>query len=248
MYFLFILTIGTAAFVIPRVSNIPSDNKPHKSTIAILEFKPTLVYYAAPAVTSFAYLQSKTVNTSQYPLIKSNKVNVFLDGNFISTSVLKNSAAPGESFISFLGVDNSIKVQYLPSKEVHENQKWFSNQQRRRYESTTIITNTRSSDSKILIVDLLPASNTEKIKVELIEPTAESLVTVASVSGEIATTEEDMITSLLATVTETGVELITQNKFTNNIVWFKTIAANKKEEVKLAYRVSWPEGGNIVIN
>ncbi len=42
-------------------------------------------------------------------------------------------------------------------------------------------------------------------------------------------------------------DFVTQNKFTNNIVWLKTIAAGDKVELKFSYKISWPQGQDIDI-
>ena len=43
-------------------------------------------------------------------------------------------------------------------------------------------------------------------------------------------------------------DFVTQNKFTNNIVWLKTIPAGEKVELKFAYKISWPQGQHISID
>ena len=43
-------------------------------------------------------------------------------------------------------------------------------------------------------------------------------------------------------------DFVTQNKFTNNIVWLKTIPAGGKIEMKFSYKVSWPQGERIEFN
>lgn len=43
-------------------------------------------------------------------------------------------------------------------------------------------------------------------------------------------------------------DFVTQNKFTNNIVWLKTIPAGDKVELKFSYKIMWPQGQNISID
>jgi uncharacterized protein (TIGR02231 family) len=243
--------IGTAAFTIPRSSSVPSDNKAHKSTVAILNLQAAFIHYAAPAVSSYAYLLAKTTNTSTYALLPSDKANVFLDGNFVATTSLKSYTSPGETFNNFLGVDNSVKIQYHPSKEggLTEDQKWFaiSNSNRRRYDYTTVLHNTRSSPTRVILADVLPSSTNERIKIDLLEP--ESLHTVSGLDTAGEVSEEGIALSLLDQLGATSDDLVTQNKFTNNIVWLKTLPAGKKVEVKFSYRVTWPaDQGQITIS
>lgn len=43
-------------------------------------------------------------------------------------------------------------------------------------------------------------------------------------------------------------DFVTQNKYTNNIVWLKTIPAGDKVELKFSYKISWPQGQNVAID
>ena len=47
-------------------------------TIAILNLESRFRHYAAPVLEPAAYLQALTTNTSEYMLLASDKVNVFL--------------------------------------------------------------------------------------------------------------------------------------------------------------------------
>ena len=136
--------------------------------IATLSFTPTLIRYAVPAVTSYAYLQAKMTNTSEYPLLGSNKISVFIDGNFVATTSLTSATSPDESWIVFLGVDNSIKLQYLTRQITGggSGSGWFSNStQRRRQEDVMVVHNTNSTPIQMILVDILPLSTTATIEV-----------------------------------------------------------------------------------
>jgi hypothetical protein len=80
---------GCTMFTIARKVSIAGDSKPHKVLVASLQFTSQMIHYVAPSVSTSVYMQSKTLNLSPYPLLASEKVSVFLDGNFISTSSLK---------------------------------------------------------------------------------------------------------------------------------------------------------------
>ena len=69
------MEVSSPAHVVPCRH---SDNKPHKVTIAILEMAANMRHFCAPALAQLAYLQSNTTNTSQYTLLASDKVNVFV--------------------------------------------------------------------------------------------------------------------------------------------------------------------------
>jgi hypothetical protein len=175
-------------------------------------------------------------------LLPSDKTIVFLHVIFVATTSLKSYiyTSPGETFNNFLGVDNSVNIQYHPSKEsgLTEDQKWFAVSNRRRYDCTTVLHNTRSSPTRIILADVLPSSTNERIKIDLLEP--ESLHTVSGLDTAGEVSEEGIALSLRDQLGATSDDFVTQNKFTKSIVWLKTLPAGKKVEVKFSYRVTWP--------
>ena len=50
------------------------------------------------------YLQVKARNTSSFPILASEAVNVYMDGSYITKTQLKD-VSPSEEFTTFLGVD-----------------------------------------------------------------------------------------------------------------------------------------------
>ncbi len=106
---------GSTVFVIPRKTSISSDNKPHKVVITARTFKPQLVHYCVPSVSPYVYIQAKTKNSSGYPLLASDNVSIYLDGNFISKSSIKQ-ANTGEMFQLFIGEAISIYISHSLSR------------------------------------------------------------------------------------------------------------------------------------
>lgn len=155
-------------FEIPRRANIDSDNKPHKVTIAILDMKPQLEYFAIPRVTPKAYLKASVVNNSEYGLIL-GPANIFLDNDFVATSDLRLSSS-SHAIEFLLGVDGSINISYAPVKTVSETHGIMKKNKEIKIEHKTTIINTKKVDLKITIVDQLPLSKDEGIKVKLLEP------------------------------------------------------------------------------
>merc|ERR1719267_435899 len=102
---------GSATFKIERRSSIASDNKEHKVTITILDLVPSLRYFATPALEACTYRQARTTNSSGFPLLASDRVAVFFDGSFVTTTALKDTS-PGETLMFFLGVDSSVKTEH----------------------------------------------------------------------------------------------------------------------------------------
>jgi len=61
-----------------------SDNKAHKVSVAVLRLASSFRHYSAPAINPVAYLQCLTINTTDYTLLASKTVNVFLNNAFVS--------------------------------------------------------------------------------------------------------------------------------------------------------------------
>ena len=249
---------GSTVFQIARKVNILSDSKPHRVTVTTTSFPTQTVHYAAPAAAAIAYIQAKTMNTSQYPMLASDKVSVFFDGVYVATTSLKQ-ANTGESFNVFLGADPAVKVEYLPARTEESAKGWMSGTTQRKVFYSTVLTNTKKQVVKLILADILPRSPDEKIVVELIEPAATSLAkaTDNAASGN-AVSEQDIFSNVLSSDLSEGAssgasgmlwakDSITQNKYTNNIIWFKTLQPGEKIEIKFTYRISYPQGQTIVI-
>ena len=245
---------GATTFTIPRKVNISSDSKPHKVTVTNETFSPQMVHYVSPNIDASAYLQAKVLNTSRFPLLASEKVSVFMDGNFISTTKMR-PVSPGESFNIFLGVDPALKVEYRPCRTSAKTKGLFSSTEVKQYEYCTVLRNTKLNLCRVIVAEILPRSNDENISVELIEPTSASLSKLGD--GKSVSVDQDMI-SALDSIGEGGVpgesaeatwpaDFVTQNKVTNNIVWLKTIPAGEKVTLNFSYRVLWPKGKNVDI-
>lgn len=231
---------GSTSFTIQRKVTIASDGKPHKVTVTVQTIQPQTIHYVVPSVSVFVYLQAKAVNTSPYPLLASNKVNVFLDGNFISTTTLRQ-ASSGETFNVFLGVDPAIKVDYMPCRMTARNKGWLGGTEEKKYSFSTLIQNTKQQTCKILVVDALPRSSDEKIVVELLEPPVSSLS--KPTNDGIVSSAENVVSNLDAFTTGGNTsDFVTHNKHTSNIVWCKTIRSGEKVEINFDYRVTWPSG------
>lgn len=244
---------GTTIFIIPRKVSIASDNKPHKVTVMVATFSPQLVHYVAPAVSSHAYIQAKTKNTSHYPLLASRRVSVFLDGNFVASSSCIEQTSSGEFFYVYLGVDPSVKVTYTPCRSTQQTKGWISGTEIKKCYYSTVLHNTKQKPCRVIVAEVLPRSDNDKVAVELLDPPASSLV--KSADQAMITSERDVLGGLDAFVPQGNSEssgwpkdFVTQNKYTNNIVWLKTIKPGEKVELKLSYKISWPSGQDISIN
>ena len=161
---------STSTFEIPRKASIPSDAKTHKVSITIINLSPHFEYETVPRKNAHAYIKAKVKNTSEFALV-SGPANVFLDNNFVSKTELK-SYSPQEELDLSLGVDPAIKMDYKPVKKYTESTgiKVLNKTVTTSYVQIIEIKNTSQNKAKILLVDNLPLSSDEKVKVKLLEP------------------------------------------------------------------------------
>lgn len=148
--------------------NIKSNNQEHRSMIMIQEYKADLLYSAVPKLSPHAYLKAKMTNTSDFALLP-GKSNVFLDGAFTANSHL-DLIAPGNDFEVFLGIDESVAIEYkLINKKYSENG-LVKKQKRIDYSYQIIVENTKNDAINLIIKDHLPIPQDEDIKVILLKP------------------------------------------------------------------------------
>eukprot|EP00121_Abeoforma_whisleri_P014898 Awhi_evm1s13737 len=227
---------GSSTFQIERKSTIASDNKNHKVCIALIDLSPQFRYFMTPSLEQKAYLQVRALNSSAYPILASDLVSVFFDGSFVCKTSLKN-IYPNESFSVFLGTDNTLKVSHkLLKKTIKEGDSggFIKNRvdSRKTFQYVTQLHNTKDEGVDITLVELLPRSSDEKIKVIMLEPKDNDRDAKDNTSDGGTLSSEGQL--------KTGQHL--RNKITNNVVWSKHIKAGEKTEVKFSYAVEWPHG------
>jgi len=161
-------TICTS-FSIPRRTTILSDSKPHKVTVRLLQLEAKFTYTIIPPLSTHAYLKASIRNTTEtYPLLAGN-INVFMDGNFVTTSAVK-AVFPQEKFALFLGTDDAIKVTYPPGVAFKETQGLLKKTSTKTMKYKITVKNNKATDVRVVVFDQLPKSNDGQIKVKLLKP------------------------------------------------------------------------------
>ena len=158
--------VGTSVnFEIRRKENIPADNQPHKTIISRETFPAEFEYVATPKLFPYAYLKAFLTNEEDYPFL-TGRVNVFLGENFIGTSHL-DTIASREKFELHLGIDEGIKVKREEIKE-KAGTGFLGRRTQKHYAYRLEIENYKRETEKITVIDQIPVSRDERIKVKLI--------------------------------------------------------------------------------
>lgn len=163
----------TTTFELNTSNTIPSDNSPHKVTIAMniqpIEFE----YTSLPKILPKVYLKGKVVNNNNYPLLE-GEINIFMDNEFVNKTHL-GIIVPTDTLALALGIDESIKCEKTLKNRFVESSGLFSGKKRVNYEFEIRVVNNRKTKESITVIDQPPISKNEKINVELIMPSEEEM-------------------------------------------------------------------------
>jgi uncharacterized protein (TIGR02231 family) len=163
----------SASFKIATSASVPSDNSPQKVPITSSTLKAVPEYLTVPKRLATAYLTSKVINTSEFPLL-AGAMNVFLDGTFVATSSMR-TVMSGEKFDLALGADEGISVKHFT-----EDTGLTNSGKRVTYEYLITVQNNKRTTERVIVADQLPISRNEKVVVRQVTPAA----------GEVKPTDE----------------------------------------------------------
>lgn len=157
---------GTAyVFRIARSVDIPSDNSPHKTTIARDGLPCTFDYVSAPVIEPNVHQRARITNTTERVLLPGES-SIFLSGEYVGTTKIKLTA-PNEQFKIFLGIDDTIKVKREQlERGVEKGALLQSDLRRTTYAYRITIHNYSSFAHSVVVRDQLPVSQHERIKVK----------------------------------------------------------------------------------
>ncbi|KAJ4487644.1 hypothetical protein J3R30DRAFT_3430068 [Lentinula aciculospora] len=174
-----------SVFQVPGLISVPCDGMAHKVTIVELkeELETKLLWFAVPKVDTRVHLNSKIKNTSDYAVIP-GKASVYVDGTFIARTDVPASG-PDETFDCSLGLDSSIKITYHPMSSKITHRTPFTGFTGINSLSTfgttkttttlysqriTVVNTKRVGIDAMKILDRVPVSEDERIKVKILKP------------------------------------------------------------------------------
>ncbi|CAD5219994.1 unnamed protein product [Bursaphelenchus okinawaensis] len=159
----------STTFTVPQKKTIYSENSELKVTIVALELDPVLHFDCVPRRNFGVFLTASAINTSSYPLL-AGMASVYVDSSF-SAKIPLPSVYSGERFDCPLGIDPSIKVQYRPVQKYLQKSGMLNNYTMTMYEQKVTVKNGKAEEGVLVtLIDHLPKSADEKIKVKLYAP------------------------------------------------------------------------------
>jgi uncharacterized protein (TIGR02231 family) len=154
-----------ALFQVPRAYDIPSDPKSVKVALTEQTFFASFRHSCVPKLSPNVYLKAQAVNASDYPFLP-GPTAVFLDGAYVAAASMDLVPA-GQEFVTFLGVDQAVKVERRVLARREEVTGVFG---KKTHDQLFKVTNGKRADIDLTVGDQLPLSNHDAIKVVLEEP------------------------------------------------------------------------------
>ncbi|HEX5692301.1 MAG TPA: DUF4139 domain-containing protein, partial [Roseiflexaceae bacterium] len=159
---------AAVTYRVARPVAVPADGSPHRTTVTTLDLGARLDYVTAPKIAAEAYLRAKITNTSAFVLLP-GWANIFHDADFVGRTYFE-TIAPTEEFEAQLGVDNRVKVEReMTGRTVDKT--LIGNTRRTQFAYTITLTNLLATPARIAVLDQLPLSRHESIKVKLQDAT-----------------------------------------------------------------------------
>lgn len=225
----------SSSYMIERPSSIPSDNKPHKVTIATIALKDTkLEYTTAPAIDTNAYLKAKATNPSEYTFLP-GPVSVFFDNTFVCTTTMKN-VSPSEEFESYLGHDENVKIEFTVPQTFRETTGIISTANKMRITNKIIVKNNKPVPIFITVKDRFPISQNSNCTISQFEPDFPKDKT------------EIVNYPLQPKENKVMAKQVTIDKATNVLTFEVNMNPNSKVIIPYSHTMEWPTGYELQYN
>ncbi len=156
-----------ATFTAPRRESIDSSGTPRRAFLSKLSLKADLTRIAAPKLQEHAVLIAKATNESG-PVLLPGPVNIFLGDEFTGKTYIQ-TIAPGDEIKLAFGPDDRVKVERKIIERKHETTGVFSKEELYRYRIRTTVKNLYPTPVTATILDQVPVSRDETIKVSILE-------------------------------------------------------------------------------
>ncbi|HOY48302.1 MAG TPA: DUF4139 domain-containing protein, partial [Flavobacteriales bacterium] len=151
-------------FAIDARQTIKSDGKEHICAIQSYTVPATYKYHTVPKLEQAAFLLAKITDYGKYNML-SGPANIFFDDMYIGQTHL-NPKVSSDTLLVSLGRDERIVVKRI--RVLDKNSKRFiADSQKDVYTWETIIRNNKGTPIDIEVLDQVPLSRRDEIKVEL---------------------------------------------------------------------------------
>ena len=158
---------GITVYKVPGEVSIPADNDPHPVTLTLEEFDSRRLYYWNASAMAEVVAQDEITNGDA--VLLPGNVKVYAAGDFIGETYL-SLQAPREKFRLGTRVAYDMKAEKKLIEKDTEKAGITRGKQKRGYKYALELKNFSKRNITIRVVDVIPHSNSEKITVELLDP------------------------------------------------------------------------------
>lgn len=160
----------TATYELPGTRTISPSSTARRHKIATLQATNVLLsHISIPKLRAAAFLRAKMKNPSGSVTLLKGNAGVTLDGSFLGTIPLPR-VSPNQLFTIPLGVDPAIHINY-PKPTVHRStQGIFSKESAHVFNRSIYVTNTKPMPIELLVLDQVPVSQDERLRIDILSP------------------------------------------------------------------------------
>ncbi len=159
----------SATFSAPRRETVDGSGQARKVPLARFPLKAEIVRTAAPRVEASAFLTAKATNETGFPLL-AGMAGVYVGDEFVGRAPIPATPPGGEVELAF-GADDRVEVERRVLDRKRESAGLISKEEVYRYRVRTSVKNRYAAPVGVKLLDLVPISRDEKIKVILLEGT-----------------------------------------------------------------------------
>jgi uncharacterized protein (TIGR02231 family) len=160
----------SATFRAPRGESVDGSGQARKVSLARFPLKAEIARSSAPRLEPAAFLTAKAVNETGFPLLP-GVAGVYVGGEFAGRAAIPATPPGGEIELAF-GADDRIEIERKVLERRRESAGLISKDEVYRYRVRIAVKNRYASPVAVKLLDLVPVSRDEKIKVELLEETS----------------------------------------------------------------------------
>jgi uncharacterized protein (TIGR02231 family) len=162
----------SATFKAPRRESVDGAGQARKVSLASFPLKAELVRIAAPRNEEAAFLVAKAVNETGFPLLP-GMAGVYVGDEFVGRAALPATPPGGEVELAF-GADDRVEVARKVLERRKETSGIVSKDEVMRYRVRVTVKNRYATPVAVRLLDLVPVSRDENIKVAILEGTTKA--------------------------------------------------------------------------
>lgn len=158
-----------ATFTAARRETVDGSGQARKVALARFPLQATIVRTTAPRIEPAAFLTAKAVNETGFPLLP-GEAGVYVGDEFVGKAPLPFTPAGGELELAF-GQDERVEVERKVLERKHETAGLLTKDEVYRYRVRITVKNRYAAPVAVKLLDLVPVSRDEKIKLEMLDGT-----------------------------------------------------------------------------